>query len=111
MLLATAGGIVLLRGARRAARTERTAEIVSVASLVLSVLLLAALSMAFDFGSSFYPSKASAYFTSGRLLSGSLVPFLIVHVAGLELLLPASERAFWTWTILAATAAVQVGCL
>jgi uncharacterized membrane protein len=73
------------------------------------VLLLAALSMAFDFGASFYPSKASPYFSSGRLLSGSLVPFLIVYVAGLELWLPSRGRAFWTWAILVAVAAIQLG--
>lgn len=109
VLLAAAGVIVLLRGAKRPEPGERTTEILSVASLMVSVLLLAALSMAFDFGSSFYPSKASPYFISGRLLSGSLVPFLIVYVAGLELWLPSRGRLFWTWTILAAAAAIQVG--
>jgi hypothetical protein len=113
VLLAAAGAIVLLRrragGAKRPEPGERTTEILSVVSPMLSVLLLAALSMAFDFGSSAYPSKASPYFTSGRLLSGSLVPFLIVYIAGLELLLPSRARTFWTWTILATAAAIQVG--
>ena len=49
-----------------------------------SVLLLAALSVAFDFGNCWYPSKESPYFTSGRLILCSLLPFLLLYIDGLD---------------------------
>lgn len=49
-----------------------------------SVLLLGALSVAFDFGNCWYPSKESPYFTSGRLILCSLLPFLLLYIDGLD---------------------------
>jgi hypothetical protein len=51
------------------------------------VLFLALLSIQFDFGNCIYPSRAHPYFTSGRLLSGALVPFALVYVYGIASLL------------------------
>jgi hypothetical protein len=62
------------------------------ASLVLSVLGLAGLSASFDYGRSFYPSQEHPYFTSGRLILGALVPFLILYVEGLAFLLRPLSR-------------------
>ena len=36
----------------------------------------------FDFGNCINPSRAHPYFTSGRLLTGALIPFAIVYVYG-----------------------------
>jgi Na+/proline symporter len=47
------------------------------------VAFLALLSIQFDFGNCINPSRAHPYFTSGRLLSGALIPFAIVYVYGL----------------------------
>jgi len=69
-------------------REARHALVVSAACLASAVLFLAALSLAFDFGSSKYPSRAHPFFTSGRLLTGALVPFLLLYVHGLD-------RALW----------------
>ena len=54
-----------------------------VAAIVLSVLLLAALSVLFDFGDCWFPSRESPYFLAGRLISCCLLPFLILYVDGL----------------------------
>jgi hypothetical protein len=54
----------------------------SLLTVATSVLLLAALSVAFDFGNCWYPSKESPYFTSGRLILCSLLPFLLLYVDG-----------------------------
>jgi hypothetical protein len=42
------------------------------------------LSVIFDFHDCFYPSRAHPYFTSGRLLLGALIPFLLLFVFGLD---------------------------
>jgi hypothetical protein len=42
------------------------------------------LSIIYDFQNCFYPSRAHPYFTSGRLLLGALIPFLLLFVFGLD---------------------------
>jgi len=45
---------------------------------------LALLSIQFDFGNCINPSREHPYFTSGRLLSGALIPFAVVYVYGVS---------------------------
>jgi hypothetical protein len=59
----------------------------SVGILVLDVAFLSALSIAFDFGTSWYPSDEYPFFASGRLIGGGLIPFLMLYVDGLTRLL------------------------
>ncbi|MFZ1074499.1 MAG: DUF2142 domain-containing protein [Verrucomicrobiia bacterium] len=42
------------------------------------------LSIIYDFHDCFYPSREHPYFTSGRLLLGALIPFLLLFVFGLD---------------------------
>jgi hypothetical protein len=72
---------------RSHATPERRALRLAFASLLASLAFLALLSVAFDFGTSFYPSRHHPYFTSGRLVSGALIPFALLYVAGLDRLL------------------------
>jgi hypothetical protein len=51
--------------------------------LVVSVLFLAFMSMRYDFGKCVYPSVAKPYFTSGRLIAGVILPFLVLYIDGL----------------------------
>ena len=44
------------------------------------IAFLALLSIQFDFGNCINPSREHPYFTSGRLLSGALIPFAVVYV-------------------------------
>jgi hypothetical protein len=53
-------------------------------TIFLNVALLAILSIRYDFGTCWYPSKDLPYFTSGRLIIGMLVPFLILYVHGIH---------------------------
>src|SRR5262245_28993659 len=48
------------------------------------VFFLALLSVQFDFGNCINPSREHPYFTSGRLLSGALIPFAVVYVFGIS---------------------------
>ena len=59
---------------------------ISAITLFLFVLFLAAISTLYDFGNCFYPSREHPFFTSGRLILGALVPFLILYLDGLRVL-------------------------
>jgi hypothetical protein len=56
-------------------------------SLIAAVAFLGFLSIRYDFGDCFYPSQAHPYFTSGRLMLGALIPFLLLYLYGLDRLL------------------------
>lgn len=55
--------------------------------VVLSVIFLVVSSMRYDFGACAYPSREHPYFTSGRLIAGTIVPFLLVYITGLNYIL------------------------
>ena len=55
--------------------------------LVATLVFLGWLSVSYDFQDCFYPSRAHPYFTSGRLLLGALIPFLLLFVFGLDRML------------------------
>lgn len=65
---------------------DRRLDVLLLLILVTFILQLAYLSIAFDFGSCYYPSSAYPYFTSGRLILGVLVPFLILYLKGYQFL-------------------------
>ena len=61
----------------------------------------ALLSVKFDFQDCFYPSRAHPFFTSGRLMLGMLIPFLLLFACGLDRALEKFSRAA-KFTLLAA---------
>ena len=74
LLLVCVAAIGLLRPAG-SAKIERPAIVVALVSFLASVAFLVLLSVQFDFGRCVNPSREHPYFTSGRLLGGTLVPF------------------------------------
>ena len=48
------------------------------------IFLLAILSIIYDFGTCWYPSRDYPFFTSGRLILGAFLPFLILYWDGLR---------------------------
>jgi len=72
---------------------QRQAICVSVFSFTAAVAFLALLSIQFDFGDCVNPSRAHPYFTSGRLLSGALIPFALFYVYGLTALFRRTNSA------------------
>jgi len=52
--------------------------------LVAAVAFLGFLSIIYDFQDCFYPSRAHPYFTSGRLMLGALIPFLLLYLFGMD---------------------------
>jgi hypothetical protein len=52
--------------------------------LAATVAFLGFLSIIYDFQDCFYPSRAHPYFTSGRLMIGALIPFLLLYLYGMD---------------------------
>ena len=52
--------------------------------IVSAVAFLGFLSLIYDFHNCFYPSRAHPYFTSGRLMLGALIPFLLLYLYGMD---------------------------
>ena len=75
-------------------RTEAFGNFVSISLGLCSILFLVALSLPFDFGRCFYPSRAHPYFVSGRLIIGGLLPFLIAFLGGLQIICAWISRRF-----------------
>jgi hypothetical protein len=63
---------------------QREALWLAFSSFAVLVLLVALLSMAFDFGLCVYPSREHPFFTSGRLLSGAAVPFFLLYSQAMD---------------------------
>ncbi|MFA5291854.1 MAG: DUF2142 domain-containing protein [Phycisphaerae bacterium] len=79
---------------RNKQKRQRTVFQLSFVLIAVSVLMLAVLSVLYDYGKCWYPSQEHPYFTSGRLIVTALVPFLILYLNGLEKLLTALKLRF-----------------
>jgi hypothetical protein len=77
-------GVASLLARTDAIRPQRPALWFGFWSLAASIALLVVLSVAFDFGNCLAPSREHPYFTAGRLVSGALIPFLLLYVRGLD---------------------------
>jgi len=78
--------LYLWRDERGHGRSERLGNYVSLYLVVAAVLFLAALSLPFDFHQCYYPSRAYPYFVSGRIISGTILPFALIYLIGFEYL-------------------------
>ncbi len=87
LLLLSVAAFAVLGRRRKGARDGRFGLRMGLLLLLLSVLLLAWGSMAYDFGRCRYPSRELPFITSGRLMGGALAPFLCLYVLGLDRLL------------------------
>ncbi len=76
--------VVLLKRQNGFSARQRPALWLGLAGLAAAFAFFALLSVKYDFQNCFYPSRAHPFFTSGRLLLGLLVPFLLVFAAGLD---------------------------
>jgi len=106
VLPAAAVAALVLRG-RTARGEERVAQWLGLAMFLLSLLFLAGISVAFDFGGCYYPSQAHPFLTSGRLALAALLPFLALYLSGLEALLPGPRIGAFRWALLIAVVAAM----
>jgi hypothetical protein len=84
----------------------REALALGLVSFLAAVGYLALLSMAFDFGQCWYPSRALPYFTSGRLMLGALIPFLMLYLHGLDWAAKRMKCEWLRWWLLAGIVAM-----
>jgi hypothetical protein len=95
----------------RAAGPARLAEGMSLATVLASVAILAGLSLLYVFHAKSNPSADLPYFVQGRLISGVLVPFLVIYARGIEVAtsrLPPRAAPAVAWACLALVAGVAV---
>ena len=78
-LLLVAAAAVGLRKQARLSAFQRQAIGSAILIFLAGVAFLALLSIQFDFGNCINPSRDHPYFTSGRLLSGAVIPFTVVY--------------------------------
>jgi hypothetical protein len=64
--------------------SQRQALWFSFACVIAPLGFLAGLSIIYDFHDCFYPSREHPFFTSGRLMLGALIPFLILFALGIN---------------------------
>jgi hypothetical protein len=69
------------------ASQQRWSGYLSLYLVTASVLFLAFVSLLFDYQECVYPSRAHPYFVSGRIIIGTLLPFLVMYLSGFEFLL------------------------
>ncbi len=70
-----------------ATQSQRQALWFGLWSCIAAVAFLGFVSLIYDFHDCFYPSRKFPYFTSGRLILGALIPFLLLYLYGLDHLL------------------------
>ena len=78
------GVAVIALVSRSATTSQRQALWFGFGSFIATVVFLGFLSILYDFQDCFYPSRAHPYFTSGRLMLGALIPFLLLYLYGLD---------------------------
>jgi hypothetical protein len=64
--------------------TQRQALLLGLGIFLATFAFLGFLSIIYDFHDCPYPSRGHPYFTSGRLMLGALIPFLLLFIFGLD---------------------------
>jgi hypothetical protein len=87
---------------------QRQAIAVAILTVATGIAFLGLLSIQFDFGRCVNPSRSHPYFTSGRLLSGAIIPFALCYVYGISCLCRLALSRFQQirWVNTASTLAV-----
>jgi Predicted membrane protein (DUF2142) len=93
-LLLLAAAAVGLRKHTELSGFQRQAIASAILIFVAGIVFLALLSIQFDFGNCINPSREHPYFTSGRLLSGALIPFALSYVYGISSLCQLATSRF-----------------
>jgi hypothetical protein len=74
----------LLPGLAVASKSQRHALWIAAACVAAAISFVGFLSIIYDFHNSYYPSREHPYFTSGRLMLGALIPFLLLYLYGVD---------------------------
>jgi Predicted membrane protein (DUF2142) len=107
-LVFIAFAIVGLRKQSGLSAFQRRAIAIAIVTVAAGIVFLALLSIQFDFGTCVNPSRSHPYFTSGRLVSGAIIPFALAYVYGISCLcrFAASKFGQIRWAAIASTLVV-----
>ena len=87
---------------------QRRAFLLGLASIAAALGFFALMSIVYDFHDCPYPSRQYPYFTSGRLLLGALIPFLLLIIYALDQVLNRFGNAVKFFTLAAMICAMLV---
>jgi hypothetical protein len=79
--------IIFILLPHRETAKDRLIHWLSFIAIVVSISVLLIVSLAYDFHDCIVPSRQYPFNTAGRLISGMLIPFLIVYLSGLNFVL------------------------
>ncbi|MCL6520463.1 MAG: glycosyltransferase family 39 protein [Armatimonadetes bacterium] len=91
-------------------RLQTKSKIIDIANFIVfgaSILFMAGISISYDYGNCWYPSQEHPYFTSGRLISDALVPFLILYLQGFKIL-TSRLKSYIRWAALGVIIALML---
>jgi hypothetical protein len=77
---------------RKLCEAERASLGLSAVVFGVSLIFMLVVSVAYDFGGCLSPSRQHPFLTHGRLISGTLIPFMLLYVNGLDVLLGKGRR-------------------
>lgn len=106
-LLAAAVNLILCK--RQSRDTDWIADILGFGIIGLSVFGLAGISLIYDFGRCWYPSSQHPYLTSGRLIIGVIIPFIVLYLRGIEFLLSNTGLKSSRWLALFIILGIMLG--
>ena len=104
VFLLIAFGSFLRRG-----KPARFAGLMSAALFATSVAMLIGASMRYDFGSWFWPSRDYPYYSAGRLILHTIVPFVFLYLTGLEVMLETTRLGWLKFPVLIAVCGLMLG--
>jgi Dolichyl-phosphate-mannose-protein mannosyltransferase len=79
--------VQFLRNWKTAGTLPRLAEMQASLLVAGSVVFMAAISLPFDYHGCVNPSREHPFFVAGRVITGALLPFVLIYVKGLETIL------------------------
>jgi hypothetical protein len=92
-LIFIVSAITGIRSQRAASSFQSKGLLLAAFAFLSAIGFFFLLSIQFDFGRCIFPSRAHPYFTSGRLMSGALIPFALLYCSGVvRLLRPVANR-------------------
>jgi 4-amino-4-deoxy-L-arabinose transferase-like glycosyltransferase len=83
MLFLVAAVLALKRG-KKPVGPERAVNIAGMAMIAMGLAFMFVMSIAYDFGNCYNPSREHPYLNQGRLLLGALIPFLGLYLYGMH---------------------------
>ena len=85
--------IAFLLRQNKLSRVHKLFGVLSLFLVASSVLFLAVISLPFDFHGCAYPSRVLPYFVSGRIISGAILPFVLIYASGLTIVVNIFRRS------------------